>query len=205
MVTKRPMIKQTVGALYLAFNTPDEKGEFDLTKFEETIKSEVVKTIDTTESAESTVVRASGREYTTADQISSVEQSVEVVAFDPGDLARMRGDNIGKYLVKSGAPAQKPYFAFGKVVKKVGGAVEFVWYPKCKLQSNTDNIQTSEENFNEQNDTIVIKAYSFDDEGNKSVRINSEMKNFPEGLTEEQFFTKPITSDTEIETLVKGA
>lgn len=205
MVTKRPMIKQTVGALYLAFNTPNEKGEFDLTKFEETIKSEVVKTIDTTESAESTVVRASGREYTTADQISSVEQSVEVVAFDPGDLARMRGDNIGKYLVKSGAPAQKPYFAFGKVVKKVGGAVEFVWYPKCKLQSNTDNIQTSEENFNEQNDTIVIKAYSFDDEGNKSVRINSEMKNFPEGLTEEQFFTKPITSDTEIETLVKGA
>ena len=205
MVTKRPMIKQTVGALYLAFNTPDEKGEFDLTKFEETIKSEVVKTIDTTESAESTVVRASGREYTTADQISSVEQSVEVVAFDPGDLARMRGDNIGKNLVKSGAPAQKPYFAFGKVVKKVGGAVEFVWYPKCKLQSNTDNIQTSEENFNEQNDTIVIKAYSFDDEGNKSVRINSEMKNFPEGLTEEQFFTKPITSDTEIETLVKGA
>ena len=205
MVTKRPMIKQTVGALYLAFNIPNEKGEFDLTKFEETIKSEVVKTIDTTESAESTVVRASGREYTTADQISSVEQSVEVVAFDPGDLARMRGDNIGKYLVKSGAPAQKPYFAFGKVVKKVGGAVEFVWYPKCKLQSNTDNIQTSEENFNEQNDTIVIKAYSFDDEGNKSVRINSEMKNFPEGLTEEQFFTKPITSDTEIETLVKGA
>ena len=36
MKTKKPMVKETVGALYYAFNTPNEKGEFDVTTYEET-------------------------------------------------------------------------------------------------------------------------------------------------------------------------
>ena len=202
MKTKRPMVKETVGALYYAFNTPDEHGEFDISKYEETSKSDVVKNIGTTENSESTVVRASGGDYVTASQTSSVEQAVEVVAFDPGDVAKMRGDTIGTHLVKSGKPAQRPYFAFGKVVKKIGGGVEYVWYPKCQLVENTDDIATSEESFSEQNDTLTIRALAFDEDGNKSVRVNSEMSNFPEGLTEEKFFTKPLTTDEEIEALV---
>ena len=30
MKTKKPMLKETVGALYLAFNTPGEDGKFDI-------------------------------------------------------------------------------------------------------------------------------------------------------------------------------
>lgn len=200
--TKRPMIKETVGALYVAFNTPKENGEFDIESFEGTKRRDVVKQISTTENAESTVVRASGGDYVTASQTSSVEQSVEVVAFDIDVVARMRGDQIGKYLIKSGASAQRPYFAFGKVVKKLGGIVEYVWYPKCQLAENTDDIATSEESFSEQNDTLTIKALSFDDAGNKSVRISSEMSNFPTGLTEDLFFDQVLTTDDEIDAII---
>lgn len=202
MKTKRPMVKETVGALYYAFNNPDEGVEFDISKYNETNKSEVVKTINTTENSDSTVVKASGKDYVTASQTDTVEQAVEVVAFDPGDVAKMRGDNIGQYGVKSGAPTTKPFFAFGKVVKKLGGGLEFVWYPKCQLVSNTDDIATSEESFNEQNDTLTIRAYAYDDAGNKSFRVNNEMSNFPTGLTEEQFFTKPIGDDADIEAII---
>ena len=112
MKTKRPMIKETVGALYLAFNNPDENKEFDISNYEETTKSEVVKKIGTTENSESTVVRASGNDYVTASQTSSVEHAIEVIAFDPEDIAKMRGDIIGKYGVSSGRSTQRPFFSF---------------------------------------------------------------------------------------------
>lgn len=202
MQTKKPMIKETVGALYYAFNNPEEGQDFDITSYLETIKSNVVKKIGTTENAESTVVRASGEDYVTASQTSSVEQAVEVIAFDPEDLHKMRGDTVDPGgLILSGAPKVRPFFAFGKVVKKVGGGVEYVWYPKCQLVENTEDIETSEESFKEQTDTITIKALAFDAAGNKSVRVNSETSTFPEGLTEEKFFTKPISTKEELAAL----
>lgn len=197
ITTKRPKIKETVGALYYAFNVMKVTGEFDPENYEETVKSDVVKTINTTDNTESTVVRASGADYMTAYQTSSADNEVEVVAIDPEDLYKMKGEDIHENgLVLGGAPKARPYFAFGKLVKKIGGAVEYVWYPKCQLVENTDEAATSEEEFSEQNDTITIKAYAFDDEGHISVRVNSEMSNFPEGLTEEKFFEKPILNDT---------
>ena len=193
MQTKRPMIKETVGSLYLAFNTPTEDGEFDPSTYDETIKSDVVKTITTSDNGESTVVRASGQDYATVNSNSSIENDVEVLAFDPADLAKARGDVVDESgLILSGAPTIRPFFAFGKVVKKIGGAVEYVWYPKCQLIENSEEAKTSEESFSEQNDTLKIAAYDFDGKGTKSVRVNSEMSNFPKELTEEKFFTKPI-------------
>lgn len=197
ITTKKPKMKETVGALYYAFNTMTENGEFDPEAYEATIKSEVVKTINTTDNATSTTVRASGKDYETVNQSASVENEVEIIALDPEDLSKMKGDDIHENgLILSGAPRKRPFFAFGKVVKKVGGAIEFVWYPKCQLIENTDEAATSEEEFSEQNDTITIRAYAFDEEGNTSVRVNSEMASFPEGLTEEKFFEAPILDDT---------
>ena len=197
ITTKKPKMKETVGALYYAFNTMTENGEFDPEAYEATIKSEVVKTINTTDNATSTTVRASGKDYETVNQSASVENEVEIIALDPEDLSKMKGDDIHENgLILSGAPRKRPFFAFGKVVKKVGGAIEFVWYPKCQLIENTDEAATSEEEFSEQNDTITIRAYAFDEEGNTSVRVNSEMTSFPEGLTEEKFFEVPILDDT---------
>lgn len=196
ITTKKPKMKETVGALYYAFNTMTENGDFDPEAYESTIKSEVAKTINTTDNATSTTVRASGKDYETVNQSASVDNEVEVIALDPEDLSTMRGDDIHENgLILSGAPRKRPFFAFGKVVKKVGGAVEYVWYPKSQLVENTDEAATSEEEFSEQNDTVTIRSYAFDEAGNTSVRVNSEMASFPEGLTEEKFFEAPILDD----------
>lgn len=45
------------------------------------------------------------------------------------------------------------------------------------------------------NDTVTIKAYAYNDLGDKKTYVNNEMSKFPEGLTEELFFAKPILDD----------
>lgn len=199
--TKKAMLKETVGGMYYDFNTPDESGEFNSATYEEeVIKCNAVKSIGTTENAESVVVRASGQDYETVSQNQYIDMAVEVVAFDPGDLARMRADSVGKTgLNRSGRATRRPYFAFGKVKKMVGGGVQYAWYPKCQLIENTDEIATQEENFSEQNDTITIRAYSYNVEGDKKTYVDSQMSNFPEGLTEEKFFTKVILDDADLD------
>ncbi len=202
MKTKKPMIKETVGAQYYAFNTADEDGNFDITKYEETVKTEVVKNVGTTENGDSTPVYSSGIVYYTANQKSDVDLAVEVIAFPPEDLARMRGDKVSDNgLITSGTSSERPFFAYGKVVKKTGGGVRYDWYPKCQLVENTDDIATKEDSFSEQTDTVTIKAYAFNDNGDIRNSVDSEFTSFPEGLTEEKFFTKPITSDAELEAL----
>lgn len=200
MKTNKPMLKETVGSLYTAFNTPTEAGEFDPNTYEETSKSDVVKNIGTTENSEATTVRASGSDYEVVNQTSSIDMAVEVVAFDPSELARMRGDDTSDEggLILSGAPARRPFFAFGKVVKKVGGGVQYAWYPKCQLVENTDDIATSEDTFSEQNDTITIRAFAFNEDNQKKVYVDSETVNFPKGLKEEQFFAKPILTKEDL-------
>lgn len=200
ITTKKPMIKETVGALYYDFNTPTTDGEFNPTTYgEEVVKSNVVKNIGTTENAESVTVKASGEDYETVSQNQYIDMAVEVVAIDPGDLAKMRADTVGEGgLNRSGRTARRPFFAFGKVKKMVGEGVEYAWYPKCQLIENTDDIATQEESFSEQNDTVTIRAYSYNKEGDKKTYVNSEMENFPKGLTEEKFFAKPILTDEDL-------
>ena len=200
ITTKKPMIKETVGALYYDFNTPTAVGEFNPETYEEeVVKSNVVKNIGTTENAEAVTVKASGEDYETVSQNQYIDMAVEVVAIDPGDLARMRADVISETgLNRSGRTARRPFFAFGKVKKMVGGGVEYAWYPKCQLIENTDDISTQEESFSEQNDTVTIRAYSYNTEGDKRTYVNSEMKNYPEGMTEDKFFAKPILKDEDL-------
>lgn len=199
ITTKKPMIKETVGALYYDFNTPDSNGEFSDTYESTVVKSNVVKNIDTTENAESVTVRASGEDYITVNQNQSIDMAVEVIAIDPADLARMRADVVGQGgLNRSGRTAKRPFFAFGKVKRLVGGGVEFAWYPKCQLVENTDNIATKEDTFSEQNDTVTIRAYAYNSDGDKKTYVNSEMSNFPEGLTEDSFFAKPLLEDSDL-------
>ena len=203
MKTKRPMMKETVGAQYYAFNIPDEDGNFDYTTYEDTIKTEVVKQIGTTENGDTTTVRASGKDYASFNQVSSTDLEVEVVAFPQEDLARMRGENIATNgLVSSGGTKERPYFAYGKDVKLVGGGVRFDWYPKCQVIENTDDIATSEDSFSEQNDTVTIRAYAFNEKGENKNYVDSSITGFPEGLTEEKFFSKPIVTSADLDAVV---
>lgn len=191
--TKRPAVKESVGAQYYVFNKPGEGIDFDENSYEdEVVKTETVKNITVTENVETTQVRASGKDYTTVTQTSSTDISTEQVAVVVDDIAKMRGENVESGLIQSGSSNKRPFFAYGKVVNKVGGGKQFVWYPKCQLVENTDDIATKEESFSEQNDTLTIRAYAFDDAGHISNKVDTESANFPEGLTEEMFFKAPI-------------
>ena len=128
--------------------------------------------------------------------VTSIEIAVEVVAFPAEDIAKMRGDKISSNgLISSGAPNDRPFFAFGKTVKLRSGEKRFQWYPKCKLTSNTDD------SFSEQNDTLTIKAYPFDEDGNIVNEVNTTVKAI-EGLTEDLFFSKPILNDKDLQSVV---
>ena len=200
MNTKKPMIKETVGAAYYAFNTPDESGEFNPSTYEATVKSPVIKSIGITENSENSVVRASGSDYATSSQTSSVELAIEVVAFHPDDLAKLRGENVDNDgLISSGRPADRPFIALGFPILKKGGGVKYTWYPKCQLIENTDDIATSEETFSEQNDTLTFRAYAFNDDKDIKNYVDSEATNFPEGLTEDLFFSEVIVTKSDLD------
>ena len=46
MKTKKPLIKETVGAAYYAFNTPTEDGEFNPATYDEIVKSPIIKVLE---------------------------------------------------------------------------------------------------------------------------------------------------------------
>ena len=52
--------------------------------------------------------------------------------------------------------------------------------------------------FSEQTDTVTIKAYPFNDNGDIKAMVDSTMASFPSGLTEEKFFTKPILTKEDL-------
>ncbi|MPW26401.1 phage tail protein [Alkalibaculum sp. M08DMB] len=189
--TKKPARKQTVGALYYDFATDMDAMTYAGTP----AKSEVVKSVSTTENEESEPVYASGKIYDTPTLRSSDEIEVEVVAIDPDDLAKMRGENIdASGLVLSGGAQTKPFFAFGKVVVKTGSHAKYQWFPKCQLITKSDEASTSEGSPSEQNDTLTIQALPFDSSGNTNVYVDTEMTTFPPGLTEDLFFGQVIHS-----------
>lgn len=199
ITSKKPPIKETVGAQYICFATAKE--EWDGTFEAEVEKTETVKSVKVTENGESTSVYASGKVYDTDETVSGVDVEVENIAFVTETLAKMRGDVVDEGgLVLSGGKGIRPYFAYGKVVIMRGGKVRYEWYPKCKLAENSDNANTSEEKFSEQTDTVTIKAYPFNDAGNVKAMVDSTMTSFPVGLTEDKFFAKPILTKEELKT-----
>lgn len=202
ITTKRPPRKETVGAQYICFNTMGENGEWTETFDAEVEKTATVKSVKVTENSESADVYASGEVYDTDNTSGATNIEVEVVAFDPDTLAKMRGDKVGTNgsIIKGGNGA-RPFFAYGKVVKLKGGKVRYEWYPKCKLAENTDEAQTREDKSSEQNDTITINAYAFEADGGKCFCVDTSSKKSPAGLTEEKFFAKPLLRDADLTTM----
>lgn len=203
--TKKPPIKETVGAQYYCFNNMTDEGEWTEAFEADVTKTEVVKSVKVTESAEATDVYASGKVYDTDNSSQGSDIEVEVIAFPVDDLARMRGDSVDSGgLILSGGNRIRPFFGYGKVVVQRGDRRRYEWYPKCKLSENTDEAKTSEKSFSEQTDTITIKAYAFNDAGDIKVMVDSAANNFPEGLTEEMFFAKPVLCREDLAAAVAG-
>ena len=203
---KRPPRKETVGAQYICFNVMSEEGEWTNTFEEDVERTAVVKSVTVSDNAESTDVYASGEVYDTDESQAAVTIEVEVVAFPAETLAKMRAATVDAGgLVLDGAQKVRPYFAYGKVVKLKNGNERWEWFPKCRLSENSDEAATSEQSPSEQNDTFTISAYPFDLAGNKRSYVDSTMENFPEGLTEEKFFAKPVLTKEDLAAAVSGS
>lgn len=195
--TKRPPMKETVGAQYICFAKETEEGEFDGTYETDVEKTEVVKTVKVTVNADTGDSYASGKVYDSDTPTKSIDIETEVIAFPEDTLAKMKGDSVdASGLILSGSNSQRPFFAYGKVVKLRHGGYRYEWYPKCKLTENSDDISTSEDKTSEQTDTIKIKAYPFDDAGNIVAKITESSA--PEGMTEDKFFAKPILTKEDL-------
>lgn len=195
--TKRPPMKETVGAQYICFEKETEEGEFDGTYETDVEKTEVVKTVKVTVNADTGDSYASGKVYDSDTPTKSIDIETEVIAFPEDTLAKMKGDSVDAGgLILSGSNSQRPFFAYGKVVKLRHGGYRYEWYPKCKLTENSDDISTSEDKTSEQTDTIKIKAYPFDDAGNIVAKITESSA--PEGMTEDKFFAKPILTKEDL-------
>ena len=95
ITTKKPPIKETVGAQYICFDQ-SEDGEYSGEYSEEVECTEVVKSVTVTENAENTDVYSSGIVYDTDSSVSSTDIEVEVIAFPAETLAKMRGDTVMK-------------------------------------------------------------------------------------------------------------
>lgn len=199
--TKKPAMKQTVGAQYMCFADATEDKEYDGTYEADVEKTEVVKSVKVTENSETSDVYASGKIYDSDSPMSSIDIEVSVIAFPDDTISRMRGETKGTSgLILAGGNSERPFFAYGKVVKLKNGKSRYEWFPKCKLVENSDDIATSEEKASEQTDTIKIRAYPFDAAGNIVSKVTESTA--PAGLTEEKFFAKPILTDADLTTAV---
>lgn len=202
MNEKKPMLKISVGAFYYAINKLTEEGEFNRAGFEEIVKSPTIKNVSVSEESESTSVYASGKIYDTVSQTSSTDIDVELLAFAPEDLFAFRGEEISENgIVFSGGSKERPFVAIGYPEIKKNNKYRFVWYPKCKLVENSDEVATSEESFSEQTETLTFKAMPFNDLGHNRVVVDTETKEGSK-ITEEQFFSQVILEEND---LVAGA
>ena len=199
IVTKKPPVKETVGAQYVCFNQAAEDGEWSNSFEAEVEQTKVVKSVKVSENSESADVYASGEVYDTDTSTSATDIEVQVIAFPADTLARMRGEVVDEGgLHLSGGSGERPYFAYGKVVKMKKGGIRLEWFPKCKLAENSDEANTKEDKYSEQADTIKIKAYKFNENGDIKAYVDSTASNFPKGLTEEKFFAKPILTKEDL-------
>lgn len=201
-VTKRPPIKESVGAQYVCFNVMDEDGAWTQNFEEDVERTETVKKVSVTENSNATDVYASGKVYDQEAKTNTATIEVEVIAFPDSTVAKMHGDNVDAAgLILAGGNRIKPFFAYGKVVMLKNNKVRLDWYPKCKLTENTDETSTSGESYSEQTDTMTITAYPFNDAGDIVSRVSSEV-NWPEDLTEDKFFSKPILTKEDLAAVI---
>lgn len=205
ITSRKPPMKETVGAQYVCFNTVAEDSSWTGVYEEEVEQTKVVKSVKVTENSEVTDVYASGEVYDSDSTISKTDIEVQVIAFPADTLARMRGETVDEGgLHLTGGRSERPFFGYGKVVKMRNGKERWEWFPKCKLAENSDEIATREDKFSEQPDTITISAYGFNDNGDSRVYVDSSASNFPKGLKEAMFFAKPILTKEDLAAAIKA-
>lgn len=197
---KHPPVKLTVGSQYICMNTMDEDNQWTENFSEDVTELPTVINVEVTDNSDAYDTYASGAIYDSDAPVTSQEISEENIAFPAVLLARLRGEEVDGGVVLGGGYGVRPFFAYGQVILNKDGSKEFRWYPKCKLTENNDRSETSEESHKDQNGTITIKAYGFDEGGHTNVKalIDSETLT---NITAEKFFAAPLLTVASVKAL----
>lgn len=198
---KTPPVKLTVGSQYICMNTMDTDGNWTEDFAADVTELPTVVSVEVTDNADAYESYASGAVYDADTPITTQEISEENIAFPTILLANMRGEDIDEAGVTMGGGfGSRPYFAYGMAINRKDGSWEYRWYPKCKLIENTDTNETSEASHKDQNESVTIKAYGFNDKGNTYVRAITSEAGMSK-MTAAAFFAAPLLSIA----AVKGA
>ena len=191
---KKPPVKLTVGSQYICMNSMTADGDWTENFEDDVLELPTVVNVEVTDNADSYETYASGAVYDTDTTVPTQEIAEENVAFPAITLANLRGETVDEAgITMGGGIGRRPFFAYGMAIKRKDGSWEFRWYPKCKLIENSDSTETSEDSHKDQNESVTIRAYGINDNGNTYVRaITSETG--MAGMTAAAFFAAPLLS-----------
>ncbi|MFA6718333.1 MAG: major tail protein [Prevotella sp.] len=189
----KPSIVITVGAQYICLDTPDKDGSWTDKYAEEVTKLPTVVSAEVKDTTDSYDAYSSGNVYDTDTDVLSEEISVENIAFPAQLVAKLRGDTVDSGIIMSGGLRTRPWFAYGIPIINKDGSKLLRWYPKCKLTDNDDKTETSEDKHKDQNKTLTIKAYQFNDAADIKVEMDTSDE-AAKMVTEDTFFAVPLTT-----------
>lgn len=189
---KTPAVKLTVGSQYICMNDMDEYNGWTDDYESDVTELPTVVSVEVSDDADSYETYASGAIYDSDTPVMSQQITEENVAFPAMLLATLRGENVDDDGVTMGGGfGVRPYFAYGMAIKRKDNSWEYRWYPKCKLTENGDSTETSEASHKDQNESITIKAYGFNEAGNTFVRAITSESGMAT-MTAEAFFAAPL-------------
>lgn len=198
---QHPAVRHTVGSQYICMNTMSADNEWTETFAADVTELPTVVDVEISDESDAYEVYASGAMYDSDAPVTSQEISETNVAFPAVLLSTLRGEEVDGGVVLGGGFGIRPYFAYGCVIVNKDGTKEYRWYPKCKLTENSDRAETSEASHKDQNGTVTIRAYGYDDDGHtyvKALTSETAMAN----LTAAQFFAAPLLTIAAVKALV---
>ena len=192
ITTQKPYRNIGVGALYQCFEDSEGTNGYS----SDVYKSEALVKIGVSDQGKVTPVFGSSKVYDNDVIASPPTLAVEVLAYDPANLARMRGNAVSGGFVTHNRYDEGEYFAQGVVYPKRGGHFEYVWYPKCRMiDTSKDHETATKDSFNSQNRTVNIQVYEFNDEGDWQIEYDTELLDTgATALTEAEFFAAVLTA-----------
>ena len=162
---KHPPVRHTVGSQYICMNTMSQEDEWTENYASDVTELPTVVDVEISDASDAYELYASGSIYDSDAPVTSQEISETNVAFPAILLSTLRGEVVDGGVVQGGGYGVRPYFAYGCVIINKDGTKEYRWYPKCKLTENSDRAETSEASHKDQNGTVTIRAYGYDDDG----------------------------------------
>lgn len=195
MITDRkPPRRVGVGSMYLCFVDKETSSDNNLVFEEEVERLKSLVSITVEDNSETENTWGSNEIYEADTNNSAPTLTVEALAFTALQKARMKGMKVDGGYVTGSTYDDGEYFAYGVVYPKRNGHFTYVWYPKCKAVSFSDEANTRDDDgINSQSPQVEIQTFQFNDNGQYKLEYDTELlTDSAARVTEAQFFAKPL-------------